>query len=769
MDGSSAIQPVAPRATALPARLLYGAAVFLGALLLFLVQLVVSKHILPWFGGAPAVWNTSMLVFQALLLGGYLYAHVISSRLRPRTQAAVHLLLLATCGALLLILSFAWPSPITPGEAWKPGERTNPVLGIVGTLCVSVAFPFLLLASTSPLLQRWFSLCGAGREPYRLYALSNAGSLAGLLCYPFLLERVLTVRHQGWLWSACYGAFSLATAAVALSFGKGAPETNVADCGLSAGTDGFQPRLQSAIGNPQFRRALWLALPACASVALLATTNLICQEVPVTPVLWVLPLCLYLLSFIICFDSPRWYRREIFHPLYLAAVFFALVTSAMGALANLFWQLLIYSSALFVVCMVCHGELARLKPAPRYLTPFYVAVSLGGALGGMLVVLAAPLVFHNYWEFQISLIGCGVLLFAVLVSDRESWFHEARPWLAWAVILGLLMLIGVAVRFLLHGRLGTGYYATVCVTAFFAARAARRPAAGVRRAAPLAVLSSGAVLAVFTLLLIVHWRSDAAGVRVISRNFFGVKKVFDQGGYRILRHGRIVHGQQSLDPARRGEPTSYYARDTGINLLLTGCPRTNPLRVGVVGLGTGTLAAYGQPGDYYRFYEIDPDVTALSRSESPEFTFLRDSRARVEVIAGDARLALERELRRRQPQQFDVLVLDAFSSDSIPVHLLTREAFRIYVGHLRGPDSVLAVHISNRFLDLALVVAGLAADAGLNSAQVKNAGADWVLLSRRPAMLRLPGLRDHAQPVALDRPPRLWTDDFSNIFQALKR
>ncbi|MCX6615786.1 MAG: fused MFS/spermidine synthase, partial [Acidobacteria bacterium] len=274
---------------------------------------------------------------------------------------------------------------------------------------------------------------------------------------------------------------------------------------------------------------------------------------------------------------------------------------------------------------------------------------------------------------------------------------------------------------------------------------------------------------VFTLLLIVHWRSDAAGVRVISRNFFGVKKVFDQGGYRILRHGRIVHGQQSLDPARRGEPTSYYARDTGINLLLTGYPRTNPWRVGVVGLGTGTLAAYGQPGDYYRFYEIDPDVTALSRSESPEFTFLRDSRARVEVIAGDARLALERELRRPQPQQFDVLVLDAFSSDSIPVHLLTREAFRIYVGHLRGPDSVLAVHISNRFLDLALVVAGLAADAGLNSAQVKNAGADWVLLSRRPAMLRLPGLRDHAQPVALDRPPRLWTDDFSNIFQALKR
>ena len=765
MDGSSAVQPVAPRATALPARLLYGAAVFLGALLLFLVQLVVSKHILPWFGGAPGVWNTSMLVFQALLLGGYLYAHVISSRLRPRTQAAVHLFLLAACGALLLILSFAWPSPITPGEAWKPGERTNPLLGVVGTLCVSVAFPFLLLASTSPLLQRWFSLCGAGRSPYRLYALSNAGSLAGLLCYPFLLERVLTVRHQGWLWSACYGAFSLATAAVALSFGKGAPELGISDCGIRISD--FKPadNPQSEIRNPKF---LWLALPACASVALLATTNLICQEVPVTPVLWVLPLCLYLLSFIVCFDSPHWYRREIFHPLYLATVFFALVTSAMGSLANLFWQLLVYSSALFVVCMVCHGELARLKPAARHLTSFYVTVSLGGALGGMLVVLAAPLVFRNYWEFQISLIGCGVLLFAVLVSDRASWFHEARPWLAWAMILALLMLIGVAVRFLLHGTLGIGYYAIVCVTAFFAARAARRPAARGRRAAPLAVLSSGVVLAVFTLLLIVHWRSDAAGVRVISRNFFGVKKVFDQGGYRTLRHGRIVHGKQNLDPARRSEPTSYYARDTGIGLLLAGYPHASPLRVGVVGLGAGTLAAYGQPGDYYRFYEIDPDVTALSRSESPEFTFLRDSRAKVDVILGDARLALERELRRRQPQQFDVLVLDAFSSDSIPVHLLTREAFRIYLGHLRGPDSVLAVHISNRFLDLALVVAGLAADAGLNSAQVKNAGADWVLLSRRPAMLRLPGLRDHAHPVALGRPLRLWTDDFSNIFQALK-
>jgi len=766
MNGSSAIQPVAPRATALPARLLYGAAVFLGALLLFLVQLVVSKHILPWFGGAPAVWNTSMLVFQALLLGGYLYAHGISSRLRPRTQAAVHLLLLAACGALLLILSFAWPSPITAGEAWKPGEHTNPLLGVVGTLCISVAFPFLLLASTSPLLQRWFSLCGAGRSPYRLYALSNAGSLAGLLCYPFLLERVLTAQQQGWLWGACYGAFSLATAAIALSFGRCMPELGIADLGFRISD--FKPagNPQSEIRNPKF---LWLALPACASVALLATTNLICQEVPVTPVLWVLPLGLYLLSFIICFDSPRWYRREIFHPLYLAAVFFALVTSAMGALANLFWQLLIYSGALFVVCMVCHGELARLKPAARYLTSFYVTVSLGGALGGILVVLVAPLIFRNYWEFQISLIGCGVLLFAVLVSDRASWFHEARPWLAWAMILGLLMLIGVAVRFLLHGRLGTGYCATVCVTAFFAARAARRPAARARRAAPLAVLSSGVVLAVFTLLLVVHWSADSGGVRVISRNFFGVKKVFDQGGYRILRHGRIVHGKQSLDPARRGEPTSYFARGTGIGLLLAGYPRASPLRVGVVGLGAGTLAAYGQPGDYYRFYEIDPDVTALSRSESPEFTFLRDSRAKVEVIAGDARLALERELRRRQPQQFDVLVLDAFSSDSIPVHLLTREAFRIYVGHLRGPDSVLAVQITNRFLDLRSVVAGLAADAGLNSAQVKNAGADWVLLSRRPAMLRLPGLRDHAQPLALDRPPGLWTDDFSNIFQALKR
>jgi len=769
MDGSSAPQPIGAGASPLPARLLYGATVFIGALLLFLVQLIVSKHILPWFGGAPAVWNTCMLVFQALLLGGYLYAHLISSRLRPRVQAAVHLLLLATCGAVLLTLSLAWPSPITPGEAWKPGEHTNPLLGIVGTLGASVAFPFFLLSTTSPLLQRWFSLSDGARSPYRLYAVSNAGSLAGLLCYPFLLERVLAVRNQAWLWSACYGAFSLGTAVIAWGFGRRVPELGISDFGLRIAD--FKPagNPQSEIRNPQFRKALWLALPACASVALLATTNLICQEVPVTPVLWVLPLGLYLLSFIACFDSPRWYRRGFFHPLYLATVLFALVTSAMGPLANLFWQLLVYSSALFVVCMVCHGELARLKPAARYLTSFYVTVSLGGALGGILVVLVAPLIFRNYWEFQMSLIGCGVLLFAVLASDRKSWFYEARPWLAWAMILGLLMLIGVAVRFLLHGTLGIGYYATVCVAAFFAARAALRPAARVRRSALLAVLSSGLVLAAFTLLLIMHWSADSAGFRVISRNFFGPKKVFDRDGYRILRHGRIVHGKQNLDPARRSEPTSYFARDTGIGLLLAGYPHASPLRVGVVGLGAGTLAAYGQPGDYYRFYEIDPDVTALSRSESPEFTFLRDSRAKVDVILGDARLILERELGRRQSQQFDVLVLDAFSSDSIPVHLLTREAFRIYLGHLRGPDSVLAVQITNRFLDLRSVVAGLAADAGLASAQVKNAGADWVLLSRHPAMLSLPSLRDHAHPVALDRPSRLWTDDFSNILQVLKR
>jgi hypothetical protein len=759
----------APPTGALPARFLYGATVFAGAWLLFLVQLVVSKHILPWFGGAPAVWNTCMLVFQLLLLGGYLYAHFITSRLRPRTQAAVHLLLVAACGALLALpLSLAWPSPITPGEAWKPGEGASPVLAIVATLGVSIAFPFFLLSSTSPLLQRWFSLRHPGRSPYRLYALSNAGSLLGLLCYPFLLERVLTVRSQGWLWSACYGAFSLASAAIAFSFGKRfanlrsqvpSPKSQVPT----------QPGGTWDPGPGTWDLGMWLALPACASVALLATTNLICQEVAVTPVFWVLPLSIYLLSFIICFDSPHWYRREIFHPLYLAAAFLALVTSAMGALAGLLPQLLIYPAALFAVCMVCHGELARLKPAPRYLTSFYVRVALGGALGGIFVVLAAPLIFRDYWEFQLALIACGVLLFAVLAADRESWFHDAPPWLAWGVILGLLLLAGVAAHLLPHVTLGAGYYAAVCFTAFFAARAALRPAIALRRSALQAVLSAGLVLFVFALLLLMHWSADSAGVRVIGRNFFGVKRVFDKDGYRILRHGRIVHGKQSLDPARRSEPTGYFARDTGIGLLLAGYPRASPLRVGVVGLGVGTLAAYGQPGDYYRFYEIDPDVMALSGKEALQFTFVRDSRAKVDVVSGDARLALERELGQGGSQRFDVLVLDAFSSDSIPMHLLTRQAFRIYLGHLRGPDSVLAVQITNRFLDLTPVLAGLADDAGLALVQMKNAGADWVLLCRRPAMLRLPSLQGQAHPLALDRPPRLWTDDFSNLFQVLKR
>ena len=694
-----------------PAPARFGLAVFLGAFLLFQVQLILAKRLLPWFGGAPAVWTTCMRFFQVAVLLGYVYAHGLA-RAAPRRQRDAHLALLAAALVLLAVRAAAWPSPLTPGEAWKPGPAASPVPLILALLAASVGLPYLVLAATGPLVQSWLARIRPEASPYRLFALSNLGSLLGLLSYPFVVEPWLSVVGQGWLWTLGFVVYALAVGACYSS----TPHPDPRHVG-----GGETPQPPALIDH-----VLWFGLAAVASTLLLAVTSALCQDVAVIPFLWVLPLALYLLSFVLCFEYERLYRR---------AVWLAAVAAAGPACAYALFrgtdlpirvQVAVYAGALFVYCMACHGELARGKPGPAYLTSFYLTVAAGGAAGGVFTGLLAPVLFLGSWELNLALVGGPVLLVAVLLLDPGSWLNRGAATRVWAFRIGAY--------------------------------------------AGLAALAGTLAAQVV---------SNLRGAGEVRRGFFGVIAVaLENRGqpdeWRKLRHGRISHGLQFTSAARRREPTTYYGPKSGAGLALRRHPRRlagRPLRVGLVGLGVGTLAAYAQAGDAFRAYEINPDVLRLSTGPDPAFTFLRDAPAEVATILGDARLALERD----PPQELDVLALDAFSSDAIPVHLLTREAFALYLRHLRGADGVVAVHVSNKYLDLKPVVSGLAGAFGLRAALVDSRGSgavwssDWVIVVRHDALLRDPEVDAAALPLAVNEPGLpLWTDDYSNLLSALK-
>lgn len=688
----------------------YSVTIFLSAFLLFQVQLIEGKYILPRFGGSPSVWNACLLIFQVLLLAGYGYAHILSTRLPAQTQTRVHLTLLALSLTVLTVLAYRWRSPITPGE-WKPAPGGNPVWQLTLFLATCIGIPFFLLSTTGPLLQAWFSRVHA-RSPYRLYALSNLGSLLGLVTYPLFFERLLTLHSQSWLWAAIYGAFLIACAVCAQGFTSHQKPSAIPSKAPAVDQTGRPSR--PAI-------ALWIALPACASAMLLATTNLITLDIAVVPLLWVLPLCMYLLSFILCFQSDRWYKRGIFHSLYVVAFLLVLHELSAPFGSNVPAQVGSLCLVLFAVCMVCHGELARSKPVSSQLSTFYFMLSAGGALGSGFVVFIAPRIFHDVGEFAVALLACGGLLLTVVMLDKSSWFHQKRLYRAGALLAVILLMV-------------QGY---------------RYEMAWI----PL---------------------ESRGTVRIRVRNFFGVKSINEDGMATWLVHGNTLHGVQLKDPARRREPTQYYNSLSGVGLLLNNYPRPlNPagqpraLRVGLVGLGAGTLAAYGHPGDYFRFYEIDPQVADFSLSASPVFTFLKDSPAAIDVVMGDARLSLADEAEKGQLQKFDVLVLDAFSSDSVPVHLLTKEAMALYLRHASGPDTVLAFHLTNRSLDLRPVVAGLSREYNLTAAQfVQPPVTEWLLVSANPKMLALPALAEHSRPLDVRTIP-LWTDEYSNLLEVL--
>ena len=764
---------------------LYAITILVSAFLLFQVQPVIAKIILPWFGGSAAVWTTCLLFFQFALLLGYLYSHAVVRYLKPRAQMALHACLLLVSAAAL---------PIYPSARWKPVDPSAPILHILALLALTVGLPYFLLSTSGPLLQAWYARRFKGAIPYRLYALSNAGSMFALLSYPIVFEPNLTSRQQAGMWSIAYGAFVLLCGFAAFRSGQ-APAAEAAREEEDAGE---KPGLRLYL--------MWLLLPACASALLLAVTNHLSQNVAAIPFLWVLPLSVYLLSFILCFESSGWYRRSP----YLQLLAVALASMAYSMFADNTGNVPIkigvplFLMGLFTCSMVCHGELARLKPHPRYLTHFYLMIAAGGALGGAFVGLAAPLLFNGYYEMPLAMVACGALAVVVLRTYPEpAWLRNLLP--APQFLCGVVtLLVGGYTAFALRGGLTNSAHTVASWI-----RKTWDPTDQFDQAVLMCVLTLGAALALVILrgdpklgwirrwagwgafgvellaLILAGYvgyetREATAGYRMMARNFYGGLKVRDSGlpselgATRTLTNGTINHGEQFLNLARRDWPTTYYGPATGVGIAIRDRQSAGRAsRVGVIGVGAGTLASYGRLGDYYRFYEINPLVLRMSvppEGIQPQFTFLADCKAKHDVAMGDARLSLEREA----PENFDVLAVDAFSSDSIPVHLLTKEAMQLFFRHL-SRDGILAVHISNRYLDLEPVVGTESQSLGKVARTIDTDddesqdvfSATWVLVTS-PA----PGFGDLAatssKPVGMARRTRLWTDDYSNLFQILK-
>ena len=646
------------------------------------MQPIIAKQILPWFGGSAAVWTTCLVFFQSVLLAGYAYADW-TTRLGPRRQAFLHVLLLAASLAFL---------PILASSGWKPQGAEEPVARILLLLAATIGLPYFLLSTTTPLLQAWYWRRFQSVVPYRLFALSNFASLLALLGFPVLFEPSFDLRQLGWGWSFLYAGFVLLCAVVGLMSGNGSQAVAVERKGASPSAS---------------MQLLWLAFSAMGSVMLLAVTNHITQNIPSVPFLWVLPLALYLVSFILTFDHPRWYRR----PLILVALA-GLIPAMAFYVPSLDLEVAapLYLAGLFAACMFCHGELARVKPDPSHLTRFYLMISLGGALGAVLVAIVAPLALPGYFELGIALVALAVL---ILVRQKQALF--------WA----------------------------------------------------------GAVVAVATAGLVVHAAVDySAGVRIMERDFYGVVRTVDHEGpvpYRSMYHGGIMHGGQLLGDSLRNTPADYFGPTSGYGRVFQSLreikPR-KPLQVGVIGLGAGVLAAWMKPGDALVFYEISPRVTDIARRD---FTFLSDSSAKTEIVMGDGRLSLERE----PPRGYDVLGIDAFSGDSVPMHLVTREAMALYVKHVK-PDGVIVFQATNRFINLLPVVQRLAAEFGFEAVNVSDvpedtdgpgywySSTDQVIVTRNRKLLAWPRIAEAAQEIEPREDLPIFTDSHHNLLRILK-
>lgn len=729
------------------ARPLFVLTIFAGSFLLFLVQPMVARMALPRLGGAPAVWNSAMLVYQALLLAGYGYAHWLG-RLSQRAQGMTHLGVLLLAGLWLPIGLIAL----------QPGPTALPALWVPWLLTLSIGPLFFAISAQAPLLQRWFSLSRDGENPYALYAASNLGSFAGLIAYPLLVEPGMALVGQRVLWSSGYIVVGLLVALCAATL----PKAGSGAVGLA------EPSPQSAPPT-RGRVAHWIALAFVASGLMLATSTYISTDIVAMPLLWVVPLGLYLLSFTVAFATDRTTADMQTRIAPVAILLFGgILVGGMGGMPYL--GAIMALALLFLGCVALNTALYRLRPEPDRLTGFYLAMAVGGALGGLFAAVIAPIVFDWTYEYPILVLAAALLVpqHPLLGPLRVLWHRSAQRR---HVLTGVVALAVLALVVLILANPGPADGpGPLQQAALLAMVAIGLVAIGARWAFALAVL--GALIAfggyrAVQISLEPHAR---------TRSYFGVYTVHSMATQRQLAHGTTVHGTQLLgSPARERTPTAYYVAGSGVGRAMQALPTLYGAhaRVGVVGLGAGTLACYAAAGQAWRFYEIDPAVVRIAR-DTGQFTFLSLCLPHPTIVLGDARLNLD----RARPTSLDLLALDAFSSDSVPMHLMTREAFASYARVL-APRGVLLVHISNRFLDLEPVVAAAARGGGWHSAQLfyrpgatnRDAAtmSQWIALSRDAAVIQTLKSRDSAwEPVKLRPGFAPWTDDYSTILPLLK-
>jgi hypothetical protein len=672
--------------------------IFTSAFLIFQVQPVIARFILPWYGGTPAVWTTCMLFFQVGLLGGYTYAHLLARYVPVSRQPYVHLVLI-----LLSLLTL----PITP-SLLEGGSQQTQILEILAILLVSVGLPFILLSASAPLLQYWFSKIYPNRSPFKLYALSNTGSLLALLSYPFIVEPSIGLYDQTLFWSVAYSLFFVFCFWCVWPLLKNP---------LVGQKGGDFPLSDSPSWS---RRMLWMSLAACGSVLLLAITNQISLDVAVIPFLWVLPLSLYLVSFIISFERDRWYRRAIWFPFTLigfVALVYLMLESGSSRIIPLYGEVAIYCLAMFGGCMICHGEIVRKRPASEYLTVFYLYIALGGALGGVFVNLIAPLIFDGYWELPLVVLAIVTIIAFYVFTRPQS----------------------------IHGKIRYGF--AVTATVFF-----------------------------FGSSLWAHVDDKLDSSIFNTRGFYGVLHLYEgttKNGddFRSLFHGRILHGDQYLSGDLRYEPTSYYGKDSGVGIAIHNHPSkgfdNKSLTVGVIGLGAGTIATYGEKSDQFYFYEINPQIVFIANHY---FSYLEDSKASNHIILGDGRLSLASDLKNNGSREFDILVVDAFSGDAIPTHLLTAEAFELYWKHIK-PGGILAVHITNIYVELSDPVRQLARRANKDAifiASDSDSYSDWVLITSNKKFIEDKNVIKYQSEWTSPPKSIVWTDDFSNLFDVVR-
>ena len=742
-------------ATALPsassahwlAPALYAGTLFASALLLFVVQPMFAKMVLPRLGGAPSVWSVAMVFFQAALLAGYGYAHLLSRALPPGRAALVHLIALA--GAALTL-----PIGIAAGFDVPPSSAVT--LWLIGLFAASIGLPFVVLSASAPLLQNWFAASGhrqAG-NPYVLYAASNLGSFAALLAYPFVIEPLLPLREQARLWSIGFAALAIVIAAAGLLVARG----------ISAGVGNASA---AAAERPSgLDRLRWIALAAVPCGLVIAVTSFVTTDIAAAPFLWVFPLALYLATFVAVFRDRPWFDHAA--TVRLAPIVVAPVAVTLLGIIKPHWLAAIGFNilAFVVLTLICHGELYRRRPAPAHLTAFYLWISVGGVIGGIFAGLAAPTLFNNIYEYPILIAAALLAVPGAFAGGRSGFVRQVAPALTVAAAVAVAR---IAIGSELPDAADVACkIVTVLLVAFIM----------LRRRQPAVVFALVVLAFVFT----AAWTPGLNRIEM-SRSFFGVHQVVDtaDGAYRVLMHGTTIHGAMRLRSGDGGavtgppEPLTYYYFGSPMSetIELARAARGKLDNVAVVGLGAGSLACHRHEGESWTFFEIDPEVVRIAR-DPHLFRFLSECAPSASIVLGDARLTMAASSAR-----YDVIVLDAFSSDTIPIHLLTREAFAIYLAHL-APGGELVVHISNRHLDLAPVVAAAGRDAGmvallkevgkgeLVSANLK-AGSSVMALARGLADLGGLPVRDGWQRLDPAAAIPAWTDDYSNILGAMLR